>query len=338
MEKLEYILYCWSQYVRSNRIIGIYLLILAAAILLWAFIIQAKQANHTKLISESIQAEIKNDNFISWIAYCVFATILLIIPFAALLLVQFQTVFYSYSTLWVIATILPLIAFSLSFLMVLMKKQLSRIKFIIVSISILIILLLCGNLGRSTDDINSIELIRNPVSYEASIPLLDRLNEHAKSTEYNGKVTILAPMNVTAYSHMYSANIKTLYGKDMWDTSMAPLTYNEYPEEYCNLYTWINCIESFGTFYNIDEQTPGYTSEINITYEEYDELIENGKALGGKAYFKLARECGVDIIVIYAYTARFDYDEFNYLVESLELKQEYVAINDNEGYILLFLR
>jgi len=337
MEKINYIIYCWSQYIYGNRIVGIYLIILAASILLMAFLTQKNNYLFHERITDSIKSEISDNRFIVWIFYCIIVTILLIIPFTAILLMKFQTVFYSYSTLWIIATSLPLLAFALTLYTVMLKQHVSKIKYSIFLVATFVVLLLCGNMGKSTDNVTGLSIERPYFSYQESLPLLEKLNDYAQSTEYNGELTILAPMNITAYSHMYSSNIKTLYGKDMWDTSMAPLTYNEYPEEYHKLYTWINCIESYGSFYSISEQFPVYTAELTTSYEEYETLIENDQALGGKTYFNMARDYGVDIIVVYTYTGFWDYEQFDYLVDELSLRQEYVSINDTDGYILLFL-
>lgn len=335
MEKLEYILYCWSEYIRANRIVGVYLLILAASIVLMSIVMGKHKSQLSDTFLTGVTSSTHSKNCVLLILYATIATFVLIIPFSALLLMQFQTVFYSYSTLWLMAAILPVTAFAITLIILSFAKKLRKSTAVIATLLIGIVLFLCGNMGKSTENVNSIPVIRHPVSYEQSLPLLKILDEYAATPEYNGNITILAPANITAYSHMYSGHIHTLYGKDMWDNSMKPLTYNEYPEDYQKLYTWIGCIEVYGSIYSRDAQNPMFYYDVE--FEEYEKKIENGQAVGGATYTKLAAECGVDVIVMYNDGDKFDTVTLDYIAETLKINYEYFPLNDVEGYYLVFL-
>ena len=334
MEKLNYMVYCWSQYIRSNRIVGVYLIALALAFVL--FYAYAAHSN-VKLFSrvrELIDTECSFKNISRLFLYCIPIAVLLIVPFTALALTEFQTVFYPYSALWTLAMVLPVTAITITLLITALIKNNKKNISITSVILILIFLLMCGSMGKSNDKLNSFSTVKHQVSYDESTPLLEKLEAYASSDKYSGSITVLAPPNITTYVHMYSGNIKTLYGKDMWDDSMKPYTYNEYPKEYCNLYTWINCIEVYGSFYDIDFATPKYSSDID--YAHMETMIENDEAIGGASYIQLAQELGINIIVVFKDPECFDAEAFNHLVSTLNLKQDYIPLDDTSGYILLF--
>lgn len=342
MEKLNYILYCWSQYIYSNRLIAFYLIALSVAFIF--FIASASGLFNAIKLKQTLNKDLyfPNTAIIFFIAGIV--TIILVIPFFAILLMQFQNVFYSYDALWTMALILPITAFALSFAIAYLSKLKNKATFVISSLLLGLSLLACGNMGKSNDELQTYELLHHQVSYEECIPLLNKLEEYSLAPEYDGSITILAPANITMYAHFRPGNVKTLYGKDMWDNSMAPLTYNEYPEDYCKLYTWIGCAEAYGSFYNVDEQSPILSYELQLakfkgisTLDDAESSVKKGNAIGGITYFELASQNNIDIIVLYTNGNNLDTVAFDYILNSVNIRQDYIPINDTEGYILLFL-
>lgn len=328
MEKLEYIIYNWFEFIRANRIVGVFLIALAAFICLITAL-SCNKLNQTKII----QIDYKKATILL-LCSCL-SVVLLLIPFTALLLMKFQTVFYSYRVLWLLAPILPITAIALTLFATYLKKNTSNKTFIIAAIATAAILIACGSMGTLKGRVNTFDGIKYQFTYKQCSPLLEKIEEYAHSEENRKSVTILAPENITAYARMYSGDIHTLYGKDMWDDNMKPYTYNNYPSEYHDLFTWINCTEIYGSFYNRDDQNPKYYYEIDM--DEYDDLVTHNSAIGGVPCAELAIECGVDIIVVYSTHPLFDDVALNHIVEKLNLTTEYVPISASDGYTLIYL-
>ncbi|MCQ2526337.1 MAG: hypothetical protein MJ130_06195 [Lachnospiraceae bacterium] len=344
MEKINYIFYSWSEYIRSNRIIGIYLIVLALSTIIVALLAEKNELHTYDNLKKTINLELYFKNSVYLLLTGIIISTFMLIPFTVLVLMQFQTVFYSYNSLWSMAIILPIIAFALTLLIIYLYNRLSKKGFVIVTVLISILLILCGNMFKSTEQLTTFDSQHDQVSYEDSRPLLDRLEQYAVSQNYSDGITILAPKNITTYVHMYPGNIKTLYGKDIWDSSMAPYTYNVYSDDCYNLYTWINCTEAYGSFYHIDDQTPVQSYYLSLsstnefdTVEDLESAALCNKLEGGTPYISLARQCNVDIIVLYSDGKRLDNDALDLITQKENIEQEYIAINETEGYILLIL-
>lgn len=336
MEKLRFILYSFRTYISANRIICIAML----ALIFFAIVIfrkTEKTDNSTPIASENKNPLSVSGGYNTLLpAYSAIAFLLMLFPFTALLLMQFQNVFYSYEYLWTIVPIIPIVAYFLTIAPSMLSFK-SRAQKIIMSAAITAVLLFCGSMGIDSWTRNEMPAILNPVSYDEATPLINRLNEIA-SIDYNDDLTILAPNNITQYVH-YRGKIKTLYGKDMWDDRMAPYTYNNYPEDIKNLYTWICCCENYGTPYAFDEQFSCHSYEY--TPEELEAYAKEGTVIGGSQYVELAKNKGVDIIVFfYADTGDFkttDWELLNYLIDNSKLKNERLPLNDKSGYIIAYL-
>lgn len=344
MEKLNYIMYSWSEYIRSNNIIGVYLIALAVSLIILISVTQ-NNTPHTDTFKRLIINKMYTKNLVPFLFMCTAVTLLLILPLSAFVLMQFQTVFYSYNVLWCMALIVPVTSITLTLVFTIMADNLKK-RLLIPSVALMLLLLfLCGNMTKSNVNYEFFEAIHHQVTLQQSQPLFDKLEEYSNSAEYNGEITILAPLNITAYAHTMPGSTRTLYGKDMWDKSMAPYTYNEYPEEYYKLYTWANCIEAYGTFYALDDQTPLLSNDLGpneylklSSYEDAENAVKNDLALGGITYIDLAKKCGIDILVIYTNGNNIDEVCFDFIIELTDLTNEYVPINESEGYILLFLK
>ena len=335
MAKINYIIYSWYEYVCANRLVGVFLVALAISICTIVYIASHKPTGISDNKLTSITSELTAANVVPLVIYSLLISLLLLLPFTALGFMQFQTVFYSYSTLWQMAPVLPVSAMILTVIYTHTTALAKRHYAVIALILTTIILFICSNMGNASWKNKEFAPKNYDVSYAECTPLLSRLEQYAVSGAFGEELTILGPCNVTAYVHMYSGNIHTLYGKDMWDNSMKPYTYNEYPEAYNKLSVWMKCIEVYGTSYNIDDQSPLYHGDI--VFDELETAIAADEAVGGVFYTNMAKENGVDIIVIYTDGNILDTIELDYITDTLKLKQEYISINDSEGYILLFL-
>lgn len=262
--------------------------------------------------------------------YGAVTSILIIFPLTGILLMQFQTVFYPYIYLWLIVPFVPLTGAILAELSVNLSKILKRRIFIITALFLGVFLFFCGSMGTSDASEDTDSWSDNIFSYNECIPFLSRLEDISLAGEYKNKFTVIAPKEITEYIHMYSGNIATLYGRDLWDTGLDPYSYNEYPEEYYDLYTLEYYEESGGTFYYDSQGFPRY----------YDELLSGGYNLldfkGGVPSVQLAKESGADAI-IFCISPDTDTSALDYICEELKLSSEVFYITENKGYVIVYL-
>lgn len=280
---IKSILSLWELYSTNNKLLGVFLL--AVAVGLFAFFSFSISKNNTKLTdngshdkdqSRGISFYKKIVSVFPMLLFGACISILLIIPFSALLFRKMQTVFFDYAYLWVIVPIIPVVAFFLIVFIDYLFDEASGVKPGI-RIGALVLsaigLLLCGSLGTNTWKYDDMPTKVYQDEYDASSPILTRLYELASdkaslgasieassgaseersdidiSANISNKLTILAPPNITEYIHFYCGNVATIYGRDMWDYSMRAFSYTEYPTEYKALYEWMNYCRDYDVIY-----------------------------------------------------------------------------------------
>ena len=216
----------------------------------------------------------------SWLwGYAVLAASLVMIPLTAVLLMCYQTRFYDYVWLWVLVPVTPVIAyggtvFYFGSYQDFVKKQNgenSTLFGIVLAAVGLVMILLCGNIDRKvwTDG-------REAKEMEETALLLDYLTENGK----NPDICLYGPRVVMEYARSVNGSVKLLYGRNMWETSLAAYSYDTYDEAVTALYEWM---EELDTAVGLSEES--YSDEAVQVYVETAILY-------GADYLILPQEAG----------------------------------------------
>lgn len=319
MEQLNSIFNSWTYYTPISAVTAVFFVL--DALLLIAFF------SH----EEGIKKICLPDKKAAVLAFYGGAVSLLILfPLTAMLLRQFQSVFYPYVYLWLMVPVIPVTAYGLTKLIFNLKAVMKKVLYIAAVILTGIVLLLCGSMGNSELREDTDQTSDNIFTYNECLPFLEKLDElslSSSSKDSDTKFTILAPKEITEYIHMYTGNVATLYGRDIWDTGLAPYTYNLYPDEYYDLYTWEIYAETYGAFYYEDGESAYYYSDC--TAETLASLN------GGTAYIELAKQSGADAIVFYIGPGT-DTQALEFLTADYSTETFY--LNENEGYLIILLQ
>ena len=270
------------------------------------------------------------------IVYSVISSVLLLLLPTAFLMRKFQTVFFTYTTLWVMVPVIPVTAFCLTAgipEIMKLKKSTRIITFIL----IVCLLLCCGNMGKLSKSGKELpNLKEEEITIGDCIPILQRLDEIAVSAASEGDdFVFLAPPSITEYARQYSGNIKMLYGRDIWDGSLAAYNYNSYSEECLSLYNWMLYSDAYGCLYYGDAVI---TENFNYEGLDYDLLDAEGKLHGGPAYAEAAKSLGVDAIV-FTVNEKTDRAALDHIENVLSAHSEYVEVDSpvSQGYLIMYL-
>ncbi|MBR1860424.1 MAG: hypothetical protein IJ796_00975 [Lachnospiraceae bacterium] len=266
--------------------------------------------------------------------YGITISLLLCIPFTALVLRHFQTVFFSYSQLWAMVPVIPIIAAVFTCASTLLKK-LSKGKAIALTGLMLAIPILFFGIGsgkKTGDELTGQK--EYEISYEEAIPVLERLSE-AASGRKNG-LTILSTPAITEYSRQYSGNIKTIFGRDIWDGSLAAYNYTVYDSDHINLFHWLLYCDVYGCVYYLD--SPLVITSLNYTALDYEALDNDPGYLGGPALARLAKQKGVDAIC-FSLNEKTDTAGLEYIRQAMSADYEIIDVDTDydTGYYIMYL-
>lgn len=118
----------------------------------------------------------------------------------------------------------------------------------------------------------------------------DDANNTAKGTQ---DYTIWAPKEVMAAARAFSAHIRPVYGRSIWDASLGSYSFDTYATWQEDLYLWMSNLEDTGEteYLRTDEvtQTPGTTETAGES---------GGRRIDFAACLDSARTAGVDYILL----------------------------------------
>ncbi|MBQ3898660.1 MAG: hypothetical protein II741_02330, partial [Lachnospiraceae bacterium] len=194
------------------------------------------------------------------------------------------------------------------------------------------ILFICGSMGYfQYNEQDYPDLKEANTSFEETLPLLEKLQSMADET--SADFIILAPPFITEYSRLYSGDIKTLYGRDIWNGSLAPYNYTVYSEEIKDLYYWMLYEDSYGAIYY---KTPRAVTTFNYEGLDYDAFDKDPESFGGINFIKRAKELGVSCIV-FTINEKTDRAAITHIEEVTGLAGEYIQVEADydEGYYIL---
>lgn len=228
--------------------------------------------------------------------YGVLITLGCICPVTALILLKYQTAFYSYVWIWAAVPQTALIAWAAAdFLYRLLKER--TLRNIMAAIILLGILFLGGN---PVSEWVGTQTVRIPALAAGGVPqrkqetsaweTLEQLTVYSDEERGTREYVLWAPKEIMAAARAYSAQIRPVYGRSIWDASLGSYSYdtNEIWQE--DLYLWMSHLEATGeTEYLRTEQTG---EEASAGAESADRKIDFAACLDR------AEEVGIDYILL----------------------------------------
>lgn len=316
-----------QNYISNNHILAPLLLCLVFSLLLIFIKIPASSEP-----ANEVQTALNKQRGLLF--YSLVSAILLLIPISVFILRKFQTVFFGYDYLWALVPIIPVTAFALTCMSGFLKS-IAKKKAAFVCIAAAAILFICGSMGYfQYNEQDYPDLKVADTSFEESMPVLEKLESMAKGSAED--FIILAPPSVTEYSRLYSGDIKTLFGRDMWNGSLAPYNYTVYSEEIKDLYYWMLYEDSYGAIYYT---TPRAVTTFNYEGLDYDAFDKDPESFGGINFIKRAKELGVSCIV-FTINEKTDKAAITHIEEVTGLAGEFIKVEAtyDEGYYILPIR
>lgn len=178
--------------------------------------------------------------------YALAMTVLVLCPVSAFFLLKYQTAFFTYSQLFLLIPMTPVMAwaFTEAVTVVLGKmpvklsktsKRSAQVPEVLAVIVVAFVLFMAGNVSVASEPTAATE---NDKKIPAGV--LEVLKELCDGETDLEKELILAPDEVLEYARAYSADIKLLYGRNMWQKELNAYTYDTYAPELEEVHAWLN--------------------------------------------------------------------------------------------------
>lgn len=187
--------------------------------------------------------------------YGVLMTLGCICPVTALVLLKYQTGFYSYVWIWAAVPQTALIAWAATEFLYHLSKEKSLRNGMAVII-LLGILFLGGNpvsewTGTQTAQIPSLDTgimsqREQKTSAWETLEQLSAYHDTERGTEESAGFTLWAPKDIMAAARAYSAQIRPVYGRSIWEASMGRYSYDTNETWQEDLYLWMDHLETTG--------------------------------------------------------------------------------------------
>lgn len=181
--------------------------------------------------------------------------VLCIFPVTAAGLMIYQTRFYDYQWIWSMVPVTALIALGGTvFITTQWEASHSLLKRAIVTVSSVLIVLLCGGLGAER---------MNPEKTQAQGKDGEAVLARIEAQCGEG-VCLWAPAEVLEYARL-DGERELFYGRNMWDEALNAYSYDTYSQQHRELYLWMEKLDDW---------------QIDISVEEVLENINKAEALG----------------------------------------------------------
>ncbi len=237
-ELLQSALYGPGSYFQSNHMV-----VLALGVLLY-FAVAGRGLGARKKRLLAVTA--------TWLAAVLF-------PGSAVILMLYQTRFYSYHWIWSLVPVTLCVAWGGTELLWELTGQRRRdgrrAWRLVGGLAVLLaLLLLTGNLGK----IQSAE--KEQESALQAAVYLDKLPE-------SREMLLWAPRPVLEEIRRHTGEIRLLYGRNMWEPEAAAYAYDSYPMEQQRLFDWMETLEK-GDAYEIPLGLKIYLEDVAAVWEE----------------------------------------------------------------------
>lgn len=249
----------WQQYTESGMYIGVFF---AALVFLWL------------VCYNKFSKDVYKGKRILFF-YAVGITGLVLFPVSAFVLLKYQSSFFTYSQLFLMIPIIPVIAWGMTEFITWVggyvpaqkdTPEVIKRKPWICEVAALVVLVavlwMAGSLSFGNE-------VTAQVTNDAKIP--DKVLEVLRVLETDEDIeldtdVILATDEILEYARLYNGDMKLLYGRNMWQPVLNAYTYDTYPEEWVRLHRWLNT-----TVHGME------WIDANITVEEAFGILENSE-------------------------------------------------------------
>lgn len=236
----------------------------------------------------------EKENRVTCYVYAVLVTVACICPVTALILMKYQTGFYSYVWIWAAVPQTALIAWAATeFLCRLWQKKEASgyLQKGIATVLFVGILFLSGNpvsewtAGQTTQipGVSDEEMQEQGCTPWETLEILSVYHYSETNTQEFG---LWAPKEIMAAARAYSAYIRPVYGRSIWDASLGSYSFDTYATWQEDLYLWMSHLE-----------TTGETEYVRV--DETDATAgSKGRTIDFAACLDSAGEAGVDYILL----------------------------------------
>jgi len=184
-----------------------------------------------------------------------------ICPVTALILLKYQTAFYSYVWIWAAVPQTALIAWAATdFLCNLLKEKSLRNG--MAALILLGILFLGGNpvsewTVAQTTQIPALTGMPGQQQGTPAREILEQLSVYNAEKGNSREYSLWAPKEVMEAARAYSAEIHPVYGRSIWDASLGSYSYDTYETWQEDMYLWMGHLETTGEteYLRTDENT-----------------------------------------------------------------------------------
>lgn len=201
------------------------------------------------------------------LVYTTVMTICCICPVTAALLMKYQTGFYDYRWIWSYVPVSMMLAYTGVCLWDMVGEKQKKIHRGILAAAILVIVLLCGNIGQPG----------SPMMKAGERAQTKRLITALEETSDGQELCLWAPRDVMEAVRGTTGKIRLIYGRNIWDAALGAYFYEPYSETEELLYLWMCNAEETGS----------------STY-----VAENGTIVEGSQCIQIAAEAGVNRILL----------------------------------------
>lgn len=221
--------------------------------------------------------------------YGALATFGCICPVTALILLKYQTAFYSYVWIWAAVPQTALIAWAATdFLCNLLKEKSLRNG--MAALILLGILFLGGNpvsewTVAQTTQIPALTGMPGQQQGTPAREILEQLSVYNAEKGNSREYSLWAPKEVIEAARAYSAEIHQVYGRSIWDASLGSYSYDTYETWQEDMYLWMSHLETTG-------ETEYLRTDENTTTEA------GGRKIDFAACLDSAGKAGIDYILL----------------------------------------
>ena len=228
--------------------------------------------------------------------YGVLITLGCICPVSAGILLKYQTAFYSYVWIWAAVPQTALIAWAAAdFLEQLLKERTLRNGMAV--LILLGVLFLGGNPASEWVQVQTTRIpalaggdVTSQTQEVSAWETLEQLSEYSEAERGTREYTLWAPKEIMAVARAYSAQIRPVYGRSIWEASLGSYSYDTNETWQENLYLWMSHLETTGeTEYLRTDQN----AETESTGAE-----SLGRTIDFTACLDSAKEAGIDYILL----------------------------------------
>lgn len=277
MTLLQSALTGWTDYTQHGKFAALLLL----AILYLGFVLYGSEKEANASGAEKARKRLY--------LYGALVTFGCICPVTALILLKYQTAFYSYVWIWAAVPQTALIAWAATdFLCSLLKEKSLRNG--MAALILLGILFLGGNpvsewTVAQTTQIPALTGMPGQQQGTPAREILEQLSVYNAEKGNSREYSLWAPKEVIEAARAYSAEIHPVYGRSIWDASLGSYSYDTYETWQEDMYLWMSHLETTG-------ETEYLRTDENITTEA------GGRKIDFAACLDSAGKAGIDYILL----------------------------------------